>query len=181
MIDILLIALLVLGVLRGIKRGFILQVFHFISFFVAFFIAVFFYSQLASKLEMFIPYPNLSGGDWALFLDTLPLEAAYYNAIAFAILFFGTKIVLSIISSMLDFVAELPLLSQVNGLLGAIFGLFESYLVLFVLLYIGSLLPIAMIQSMIEGSNIATFMIESTPIFSNQIKSLWFEHVMSLR
>ncbi|MCZ0704578.1 putative membrane protein required for colicin V production [Natronobacillus azotifigens] len=179
MIDLLILALLVLGVLRGLKRGFILQFFHFISFFVAFFVAVFFYGSLAQQLEMIIPYPRIGSDEWAFFLDSLPLESAYYNAIAFAILFFVTKIVLSIISSMLDFVAELPILNMVNGLLGAVFGFFETYLVLFVLLYIGSLLPISFIQNLLESSSMAAFIVEHTPIFSNQVRTLWFEHVLS--
>lgn len=178
MIDLILIFILVLGLLRGLKRGLILQFFHFISFFASFFIASFFYQPFSNLIEMYIPYPRLSG-EWAFFLDSLPLEAAYYNAIAFALLFFGVKVVLSIISSMLDLVAELPLLSTINGVLGSIFGFLEAYLVLFIVLYIASLLPIEPVQNWLESSSIAAFMVESTPVLSNQLKNLWFSLVIN--
>ncbi|WP_079708317.1 CvpA family protein [Paraliobacillus ryukyuensis] len=181
MISFLLLAILLLGILRGLKRGFILQVFHLIGFIVAFIVAALYYDKLSEHLPMWIPYPELPEGEsWAVFLDTLPLEAAFYNAIAFAILFFGVKIILSIISSMLDFVAELPILHSVNGILGAILGFIEVYFVLFVFLYIAALLPLGMVQQAIGNSSVAQFIIEHTPILSQQIKTLWFEHVVSL-
>ncbi|WP_067843353.1 CvpA family protein [Amphibacillus sediminis] len=179
MIDIILLILLVLGVFRGLKRGLILQIFHFISFFVAFLVAVNFYDRLAGHLEVFVPYPRIASDQWAFFTDALPLENAYYNMISFAVLFFGTKVILSIISSMLDFVAELPLLSTVNRVLGAVFGFLEQYLVLFVILYVASLLPIAQVQSALDRSSIAAFIIEQTPVFSQQIRTLWFEYVIN--
>src|SRR5690625_6101118 len=85
---------------------------------------------------MLIPYPRILAEDWAFFSETLSLENAYYNMLAFAALFFGTKIIISIISSMLDFVAELPILNIVNGLLGAVLGLFEQYLILFIVVFV---------------------------------------------
>mgnify|MGYP001947054212 CR=1 FL=1 len=124
---------------------------------------------------MWIPYPDLpEGASWAIFLDTLPLETAFYNAIAFVILFFSTKVVLHIVASMLDFVANLPVLSSINGLLGAVLGFIEIYCILFIFLYLFALAPVEMVQNGIEQSSIATFIIEKTPVISNQIKSLWF-------
>ncbi|WP_407269133.1 CvpA family protein [Radiobacillus sp. PE A8.2] len=175
MIDLILIIVLVLGVLIGLKRGFILQVFHLIGFIVAFIVAAIFFDDIAKQLDLWIPYPELpADATWAVFVDTLPLEAAFYNAIAFAALFFVTKVVLQIIASMLDFVADLPILNLLNSWLGAILGFVEIYLLAFVFLYIAALLPVAFVQSLIEQSSIAAFMIDNTPIISKQISNYWF-------
>ena len=179
MLDLILFGLLVLGIFRGLKRGLILQLFHFLGFFIAFFVAVYFYDNLATHLEMLIPYPRILSEDWAFFSETLSLENAYYNMIAFAMIFFVTKIIMTIVSSMLDFVAELPVLNIVNGILGAVFGFVEQYLVLFMIVFVASLLPITMIQNLLAGSSIARFMIEQTPVFSEQLKTLWFEHMIN--
>lgn len=179
MVNIILIGLLVLGVFRGLKRGLILQLFHFAGFFIAFFTAVYFYSSLAVHLEMIVPYPKIMAEEWAFFGESLMLENAYYNMIAFAAIFFGTKIAVSIISSMLDFVSELPVLNILNGLLGALFGFIEQYLMLFIVIYVLSLLPIPQVQSLLEASSVAEYMIEQTPIFSEQIKILWFDHIVN--
>ncbi|QTN00018.1 hypothetical protein ERJ70_12365 [Sediminibacillus dalangtanensis] len=181
MIDLILIVILIFGFFTGLKRGFILQLFHLIGFIAAFIIAAAYYDDLAPKLELWIPYPDMpDDASWGVFLDSLPLETAFYNAIAFAIIFFAVRIALQIIASMLDFVAALPILSSINGLLGGILGFVEVYLLVFLLLYIGALLPVQFVQTILERSMIASFMIEHTPFISGQIKALWFEHVAGL-
>ncbi|GAE92710.1 possible colicin V production protein [Gracilibacillus boraciitolerans JCM 21714] len=177
MVNIILIFLLIVGIFVGLRRGFILQVLHLIGFIVAFIVAAIYYDNLASKLELWIPYPEfMSDASWAVFLESLPLEAAYYNAIAFGALFFVTKIILQIVATMLDFVADLPILRLLNSWLGAILGFVEVYLLLFVVLYILALAPVAYIQELIDSSSIAAFIIEETPVLSDKIATYWFEN-----
>ncbi|GAA0434863.1 MAG: CvpA family protein [Bacillota bacterium] len=181
MIDLLLLLLLIFGLLIGLKRGFILQLFHLISFIAAFVIAAFYYDELGPKLSLWIPYPDLGeGGEWAAFLQALPLEKGFYNAIAFVIIFIAVKIILQIIASMLDFVASLPILHSVNKLLGGILGFVEIYLLLFILIYIAALVPVVQVQTWINDSSIALFMIEHTPYFSEKVKELWFTQMAEM-
>ncbi|MFC4388273.1 CvpA family protein [Gracilibacillus marinus] len=165
----------IIGFFVGMKRGLILQFLHLTSFIIAFIVASLYYKDIAPKLELWIPYPEMSSdSSWAVFLDSLPLETAYYNAIAFGALFFVTKIVLQIIATMLDFVANLPLLNIVNTWLGAILGFIEVYLVIFVILYIIALAPVPQVQAWIDASSLATYMIEHTPILSEKVYDIWF-------
>jgi uncharacterized membrane protein required for colicin V production len=181
MIDLLILGILIFGVFVGLRRGFVLQLFHLLGFFVAVIIAAIYYDNLSSRLTLWIPYPELpEDTKWAVFLESLPLENAFYNAVAFVILFFGTKIILQIIASMLDFIADFPILSSFNGMLGAILGFIEVYFILFFALYIAALVPVATVQNWLDSSFIAGFIIEHTPFISGQIKSLWFEHVATL-
>src|SRR5690625_4241389 len=99
--------------------------------------------------------------------------------LVFAALFFGTIIIISIVSSILHFFLLLLILNIVNVLLCAVLGLFEQYLILFIVVFVASLLPITMIQNLLAESSIAAFMIEQTPILSEQIKTLWFEHMIN--
>ncbi|WP_077621302.1 CvpA family protein [Sediminibacillus massiliensis] len=178
MIDLVLLLILIFGFFIGIKRGFVLQLFHLIGFIAAFIVAVLYYDDLAPRLQLWIPYPDLpDDSSWAIFLGSTSMEQAFYNAIAFAIIFFGARIILQIIASMLDFIAALPILSSINSLLGGILGFIEIYLLLFLFLYIGALVPVEFVQTILEHSAIASFIIENTPFISNQIKNLWFENV----
>ncbi|MBA2173388.1 CvpA family protein [Halobacillus locisalis] len=178
MIDLLLLFILLIGVLTGLKRGFILQLFHLIGFIVAFIVAALYYDDLSPKLTLWVPYPELPEDTaWAVFVENLPLEQAFYNAVAFAALFFGVKIILHIIASMLDFVSELPILNSLNSVLGGILGFVETYVIMFVILYIAALVPLEMVQNALDGSLIAQLMIEHTPVFSDQLRTLWIEHV----
>lgn len=178
MLTIILLLFLLFGILMGLKRGFILQTFHLMGFIISFIVAIVYYNKLASKLALWIPYPELpSDSAWADFLQALPLEKGFYNAIAFAIIFFAVKIILQIIASMLDFVTKLPILNSVNKLGGAVLGFVEVYLILFVILYILALTPIASVQSWINDSNLALFIIEYTPFLSDKVKTMWLSQI----
>ncbi|GAB4075028.1 CvpA family protein [Barrientosiimonas marina] len=178
MVDLILILLLIFGCFIGLRRGFILQAFHLIGFIAAFILAALYYDKLASQLALWIPYPNLdSDSAWADVLDAIPMENAFYNAIAFAIIFFAVKILLQIIASMLDFVAELPIVRLFNKWLGAVLGFVEIYLMIFIVLYILVLTPSETIQTWINGSSVAVFIIDHTPFLSEQIKTLWFQGI----
>ena len=179
MFSLILILLLIMGLFIGLKRGLVLQLLHLSGFIIAFIVAASYYKKLGNQLELWIPYASLSDqGMWADFLRELPLEAAFYQVIAFAIIFFGVKIILQMIASMLDIVAALPLLNSVNKLLGAVFGFIEIYLILFILLYIMALTPIETIQYWINYSSVALFILEQTPYFSNKLFDLLFNSII---
>lgn len=173
MLDLILIIILLIGLFIGLNRGFILQFFHLIGFITAFIVAAIYYRDLAERLKLWIPYKELSDHEmWPDFLQTLPVETAFYSIVSFAILFFAVKIVLQIIATMLDFVAAIPLISSVNKILGALLGFLEIYLIVFILLFVFALTPIEWIQSLINNSGIALFMLEKTPYFSNKLFEL---------
>ncbi|MCP8617061.1 CvpA family protein [Salirhabdus salicampi] len=179
MVNLILLFLLAFGLFTGIKRGFIMQVMHLAGFIIAFVFAIMYYDDLAPKLEMWIPYPEISNETmWAIFLNSLPLESAYYNGIAFVILFFASKVLLQLVANMLDFIAELPILHSINTILGAILGFLEAYLILFVLLYFLALVPVGAVQDLISSSGIAQMIIEHTPFLSGHLEKLWFEHIV---
>lgn len=168
--------ILMVGFIVGFKRGFILQLIHLTSFIISFIVAYVYYEELAPKLTLWVPYPQFSDNSTIkLFFEQTNLDDVYYRAIAFAIIFFAVKILLHIIGSMLDFVAHLPILKQLNIWAGGLLGFVEVYLILFLLLYIAALLPIDSIQSSLNDSMLAKGIIKHTPIFSEQIKDMWFK------
>lgn len=178
MLSITIVVILIFGFLMGLKRGFILQLFHLLGFFIAFFVAQKYYDKLAPKLALWVPYPDLTGDSgFAVFLQTLPLENAFYHAISFVAIFFATKIALQIVTTMLDFIAAIPILRSINKILGAVLGFAEVYLILFVILFIVALLPIERVQATIGDSKVALYMIEHTPFLSEKLHTLWFTAV----
>jgi uncharacterized membrane protein required for colicin V production len=178
MLDLAIFIILVIGFLVGLKRGFILQLIHLTGFIIAFIVARMYYEELAPKLTLWIPYPSLSSDSGLkLLMENENLENAFYRAIAFAAIFFAVKILLQIIGSMLDFVAHLPILRQLNIIAGGFLGFAEVYLVMFILLYIAALLPIDAVQEHLTESFLAKNIIENTPLLSQQIKELWIEYV----
>ncbi|NSL51541.1 CvpA family protein [Calidifontibacillus erzurumensis] len=175
MFDIILLSILVIGFFIGFRRGFILQVFYFASFIAAIVVAYFYSDDISPFIKLWVPFPSLNGNSAVSFLfDTIKIEEIYYRAISFAALFFGTKLTLRMIGSMLNFLADVPILRTINGWLGGALGLVEVYLLMFILLYIANLLPIDTVQAFVNDSVLAKGMIEHTPIVSGKLKELSF-------
>lgn len=176
MVDIILLLVLVIGFFIGFRRGFVLQIVYFAGFIAAYIVAYLFFDDLAPFLKLWVPMPPISEDSaMSLLMNTFDIEKVYYRAIAFVALFFGTKISLHIIGSMLDFLADLPLLRTVNGWLGGALGLVEVYLLMFIVLYLGTLTPIETIQTLMNESVVARGIVENTPVVSGKLKELWFD------
>ncbi|KAB2338776.1 CvpA family protein [Cytobacillus depressus] len=180
MLDLAIIILLIMGFFIGLKRGFILQIIHIVGFVIAFIVAHMYFEKLAPKLTLWVPYPNLqSNSTIRMLFDQTNLEDAYYRAIAFVVIFFAVKIVLHMIGSMLDFVANFPILKPLNIWAGGILGFVEIYLIIFILLYIAALVPVDIIQNALNNSFMAKGIVENTPVISNLIKEMWIEYIAS--
>lgn len=179
MLDLILLAVFLIGMAVGLRRGFILQFIHITGFIVAFFVAGLYYEKLAPKLELWVPFPAIGEtSSFNMIFDSIGLDQAYYNAIAFIAIFFAVKILWQILGSMLDFIAQFPILKQLNSWGGGVLGFLETYLIIFILLYLAALLPIQLIQEHLQNSFLAESMIKHTPFLSEKIKDLWF-HYMS--
>jgi uncharacterized membrane protein required for colicin V production len=179
MVDLLLLFILLMGFMIGLKRGFILQFIHMTGFIIAFVVAYLYYEKLVPPLRLWIPYPTFGDPETVkLLFESTHLDEAYYRAIAFAILFFATKIVMQIIGSMLDFVAQLPLLRSINRWAGGALGFVEVYLIVFLILYIGALVPIQSWQAKLQGSFLATAIVKHTPFLSEMLKQMWMRYMV---
>lgn len=181
MITFILLVLLIFGFLMGIRRGFVLQTLHLVGYIASFMIARLYYQKLSAHLSLWIPYPDLkSEGAWAVFLNSMPLEDAFYNGIAFIVIFILAKVALQIIATMLDFVARFPLLNIVNRIGGAVLGFLEVYFIAFLFLFIAALIPMELVQDKIKDSKLAMLMIEKTPILSDLVTSMWFTDILAM-
>ncbi len=178
MLDIIVIVILIAGFFIGLKRGLVMQIVHLVGFIAAYIVAYLYFDDLAPHLKLWIPYPSIGNDSpMSTILSSISLEDVYYRAIAFALLFFGTKIILQIVGNMLNFIADLPLLRTVNRWLGGVLGFIEVYLILFLLLYVASLIPSGSIHTAYQDSFIGQGMVENTPVFSETIKDLWSKNM----
>jgi uncharacterized membrane protein required for colicin V production len=179
MVDLLLLFILLMGFMIGLKRGFILQFIHMTGFIIAFVVAYLYYEKLVQPLRLWVPYPTFGDPETVkLLFESTHLDEAYYRAIAFAILFFATKIVMQIIGSMLDFVAQLPILRSINRWAGGALGFVEVYLIVFLVLYIGALVPIQSWQAKLQSSFLATAIVKHTPFLSEMMKQMWMHYMV---
>ncbi|MBM7644766.1 putative membrane protein required for colicin V production [Scopulibacillus daqui] len=166
MLNIIILLLLIGGFFIGLRRGLVLQVVHLVGFFAAYIIAFLYCGKLAHMLT-FIPYPGSSSAH--SFFD---FQTIYYRTIAFILIFIAVKVVMGVIGHILSFIVDLPLLRTVNGWLGGALGFVEIYLVLFILLYIGTITPVYGISNAVNHSYVASLMMENTPILSSKLHDM---------
>lgn len=175
MLDLILIIIFIASLMVGIKRGFVVQAIHLISFFVSLIVAYIFYRPLADNFVLWVPYPGISEDtSKTLMLDAIDVDQTFYRIIAFAVIFFATKIILQVIASVFDFLTYLPVLKSINRLLGAILCFIEFYLIAFIILYVLALLPLGPIQGLLSGSFITKLMLEHTPIITSMFQNWWY-------
>ncbi len=180
LLDLGLLIVLTIGFFIGLRRGFILQLIHLVGFIISFIVAYIYYDRLAPKLVLWVPYPDFDPGKTiTMLLGDMSFSDAYYRAIAFVLIFIVVRVVLGIIGSALDFVASLPLVRTLNVWAGGFLGLIETYLYIFIILYIMALLPIASIQQALGDSLVANGMIKHTPILSSEVKKWWIDYIQS--
>lgn len=175
MLDIIILVLLIAGLVTGFKRGLIVQLIHMTGFIIALIVAYIYYKPLAEKFVLWIPYPAVDANSMLTFaMDTLDLDRTFYQLIAFAVIFFAVKFALQLVASMFDFLKFLPVLGWISKFAGAFLGFIEFYFILFVILYIMAMLPLGVLQNLVEGSVFAGLMLEHTPVLSETVKNWWY-------
>ena len=175
MLDLFVLAIFIISLIIGAKRGLIVQLIHIGSFIIALIVAIIYYKPLADKFVLWIPYPGFSDGStMTLVLDTLDVDRTFYRVFAFAIIFFVVKISLQILGSMFDFLTYLPVIGSLNYLLGAVLSFVEAYIILFIGLYVIALIPIEAVQSIVDSSFITGLMLEHTPVITKVFQNWWY-------
>jgi uncharacterized membrane protein required for colicin V production len=168
---------LFIGIVNGFRRGAILQLGHWVALIISFLVANAYYRDLAEAFKLWIPYPSQLDGTLpkgVIDLNALTgLEMTFYNVFWFVVLFVITKLVLHLILSMLDFLTDLPILRQLKGIIGAVLGFFEAYVITFFILWVIAFVPMASVQSAVDNSSLATYIIQDTPYLSE-----WFSNKM---
>ncbi|MBC1315870.1 CvpA family protein [Listeria booriae] len=165
-LNVIIIIFLVGGFFNGYRNGVLRQLIITIGYLLSYFVAYKYYEMLAPHLT-FIPYPELDkANDFYVLLESLHTENAYYNSIAFLIIFIVATIIVHMIASLFKGVTKVPVLRQVNGLIGALLGVLTTYLLIFLVLYVGAIFPAEWAQNAITGSSVAEWILKNTPWLS---------------
>lgn len=112
-IDFILASIILFGIVRGLMKGFVLEVASFVGVIIGIFIARMFYVSLALKLEV-----------W------LDINLHYAKPLAFVIIFFAMVILAHLVARVISKLVKAIALGWLNKLLGAVFGAFKFVIIL---------------------------------------------------
>lgn len=170
------IVFLLIGIYSGTRRGLILQLILSIGFLISYYFASRYYLEVSEYLQLLIPYPSASIDDSFEFYSgalSLQLDEAFYHGISFLLILFLGWLATRFIGGLSRGVKYLPVVKQANSLGGAVIGGILSYVEIFLLLFVLTMLPLDFIQEQFSNSGLARMIVSSTPILSEQIYSWW--------
>lgn len=159
LLDIIIIAVMVLSIIIGYMRGFIRKLVSIVGWFAAYLIAYLFYDNLAPLLQSMLPLSsNEKLAEYSGIVAGLKLDTYIYNSLAFALLFFGTRIIITVLGHFLQGVASIPGISLINRWLGVLLGLVEVAVIIIIGVMVLEAMPSERIIILLEQSLIVNWL-----------------------
>lgn len=163
-VDVIIIALLILGGVAGFKAGVIKKLTDFIGMFVVIILAFYLKNYISVIMYENLPFFNFFG----LINGIDTLNILLYEVIAFLVIFIALLFVLKVVLMLTGLVEKIlkatVILSIPSKLLGIVVGVIEIYVYLFLILVIVSL-PI-FDSSFLKDSKMNNFILNNTPVLS---------------
>lgn len=163
-VDVIIIALLILGGVAGFKAGVIKKLTDFIGMFVVIILAFYLKNYISVIMYENLPFFNFFG----LINGIDTLNILLYEVISFLVIFIALLFVLKVVLMLTGLVEKIlkatVILSIPSKLLGIVVGVIEMYVYLFLILVIVSL-PI-FDSSFLKDSKMNNFILNNTPVLS---------------
>ena len=163
-VDVIIIALLILGGVAGFKAGVIKKLTDFIGMFVVIILAFYLKNYISVIMYENLPFFNFFG----LINGIDTLNILLYEVIAFLVIFIALLFVLKVVLMLTGLVEKIlkatVILSIPSKLLGIVVGVIGMYVYLFLILVIVSL-PI-FDSSFLKDSKMNNFILNNTPVLS---------------
>ena len=164
-VDAVIIVIFILGILAGMRRGFIREVVFLLGVVIVIVISYKLRVPISTFLYKNLPFFGLSG----VFSGVSILNILIYEVIAFLIVFSLLYLLLRIlikITGIIERILKLTIiLGFISKILGGIVGFIEGYIIVFILLFIINQ-PFIHISGM-EDSYLAPKILHNTPVMSS--------------
>ncbi len=180
-VDSIIILFLLMGALVGFKRGVLKSATMFIGAIVVIFLAYSLKNPVSKILYSFCPFFNFAGD----FEGLTVLNIIIYEAIAFVLVYIILMSILQVIIKITGGIETILKFTIVLGIpskfLGALFGLFESFLFVFVALFLLSQIPTT--NEYVRESKFGEKIVNSSPIISGITSEYYkaFEEIISIK
>ncbi len=176
LVDIIIILFLILGAIIGFKRGFFKSAVMFFGTIIVLVLSFYLKNPLSRLMYTYLPFFDLGVKTFNIIL---------YEALAFLIIYIILMSVLQIIIKVTGLFEKILKFTIILGIpskiLGAIFGLFEEYIIIFLLIFILS--HVSFVAPYISESKLAPKILSSSPLISNLTSDYYasFEEIYSLK
>jgi len=160
-LDSVILVLFIVGIMGGIKKGFIKGTVALIGTIIVFVLAFYLKNPIAKLFYTYLPFFDFGG--------KVVINILLYELLAFLIMTSLLGVILGILLKISGFIEKIFNITIVLGLLsklaGAIVGLIESYILIFIMLII--LNQPYLFSSTIQTSRVAKFILNNSLVLSN--------------
>ena len=164
--DIIILGFLAYGAYVGFKRGIVRSIFGFVGIIISIVLAWYLKNPVSEFLYTTLPFFSFKG-------STALLNIVIYELIAFCVIALALLAILKLIMIMTGLIDNILAITGVLGIfskiLGLIFGIIESYILVFVVLFI--LNSFTNFNTFVEQSFIAKNILTSTPALTKLVKN----------
>lgn len=176
MLTIILLVALLLGFYSGYRRGLALQLIRLVGYIITFMLATRYYQPLSEIVEMLIPFPSVQPDTSLAFYDEATsffLDDAFYYAITFILIGVIGWLVTNFLSILFNRIMYYDFMNHINAIGGGVVNLFITYVIIFFLFFVLSLIPVEFIQQQFVDNPIAYNVVANTPFFSDFAAETW--------
>lgn len=170
LIDYLIITILILAALVGFKKGFLNSVVAFVGTLVVIIVAYYLKNPVSSFLYGYLPFWSLGGK----FAGITVFNILIYEGISYLLTISLLAIILGVIAKVTGAFEKLLratiVLALPSKILGALFGLLEGYILIFIIIFI---LNLTGAGALINNSKYAEPVLEYTPVLSGVVKNTY--------
>lgn len=163
------IVILIISFSFGRHRGLLRMLFGLVSYVVAILIAKASSMIVGTKLAALFPIVKTTSQTGGSALTADNGNQFLYNGIAFIIIFIIVRLICRWVIRRFNLITKLPVIHQVNALLGGVMNVLLTYVTIFFLLTIFQVWPSDWWQTQMSTSGLATWIINSTPVLSQQV------------
>lgn len=180
-VDAIIVLFLLMGAVIGFKRGAIQSATMFIGIIFVIILSYYLKNPLSKLMYTYLPFFQFSG----TLQGVTVLNILIYEAIAFLIVFLLLNTVLHVLIKVTGILEKILKFTIILGIpskiLGAIFGLLEQFIYVFIFLFLLSRLSFT--AEYINQSALSDRILNSTPILSNIVEDSYqsFEEIYSLK
>jgi len=160
---IVILLLLVIAIMRGFHRGFVIEILHLVGTVAVLIFARLLYQPFGTSLSNFLSSSHL--------VEASAGSTLVVNMVAFFLLTSIGWAVIRMLARVSRSITWLPVIKQVNSVAGGAVSFLISYLVIFVVLSLANLVPTTFIQTQMSQSAVATFIVNKTPGLTSQALS----------
>lgn len=176
MLTIIILLILAYSFYTGFRRGLIMQAIQLLGYIITFILATKFYEPLSRYVEMVIPFPSIQQSSNLVFYNeaqSFLVDQAFYRAITFLVIWLIGWLVTKFLAVFFTRITYYEILSHVNHIGGGLVNVLITFVMIYIFLFILSLIPMEFIQQQFVDNPVAYRIVSDTPLLSNWAMETW--------